>query len=331
MLEVLGLDARTELVYRLVLDEPELRLDEIVARLGRSEEDVRRALDQLAELCLLDDGGTHGTEQGPPVFRALDPAASLPFLLSRREAELARQQRGLEVARDAMSVLTTDRGRRAGGGFDVVKRLEGLDAVRERLTELAELARTECLSLLPGGAQSPDTLEASWPLDRRALERGVRLRSIYQDSFRNDPPTLRYVNRLGSLGAESRTLPTLPLIMVVVDGEVALVPLDPDDGRAGALELRSKGAVAVARMLFEQLWATASPLSSPPARDGNGLTPQEDELLSVLAKGHTDATAARRLGVSLRTVRRMNAELTARMQARSRFQAGAEAARRGWV
>ncbi len=187
------------------------------------------------------------------------------------------------------------------------------------------------LSLLPGGAQSPDTLEASWPLDRRALERGVRLRSIYQDSFRNDPPTLRYVNRLGSLGAESRTLPTLPLVMVVVDGEVALVPLDPDDGRAGALELRSTGAVAVARMLFEQLWVNATPLGSAPARDGNGLTPQEDELLSLLAKGHTDATAARRLGVSLRTVRRMNAELTARMQVRSRFQAGAEAARRGWV
>ncbi|MFB7480784.1 LuxR C-terminal-related transcriptional regulator [Streptomyces anulatus] len=330
MLEVLGLDARTELVYRLVLEEPELRLDEIVARLGRSEEDVRRALDQLAELCLLDDG-PRGTEQGPPVFRALDPAASLPFLLSRREAELARQQRGLEVARDAMSALTTDRGRRPGGGFDVIKRLEGLDAVRERLTELAELARTECLSLLPGGAQSPDTLEASGPLDRRALERGVRIRSIYQDSFRNDPSTLRYVNRLGVLGAESRTLPTLPLVMVVVDGEVALVPLDPDDGRAGALELRSKGAVAVARLLFEQLWAAATPLGSAPRRDGNGLTPQEDELLSLLAKGHTDATAARRLGVSLRTVRRMNAELTARMQARSRFQAGAEAARRGWI
>ncbi len=69
MLEVLGLDARTELVYRLVLEEPELRLDEIVARLGRSEDDVRRALDQLAELCLLDDG-PHGAEQGPPVFRA---------------------------------------------------------------------------------------------------------------------------------------------------------------------------------------------------------------------------------------------------------------------
>ncbi|MFD6799852.1 LuxR family transcriptional regulator [Streptomyces cyaneofuscatus] len=331
MFQVLGLDARTELVYRLVLEEPELRLDQIVARLGRSEQDVRDALDRLAELCLLDNRDERSTADDPPVFRALDPAASLPFLLSRREAELARQQRGLEVARDAVSALTAHSGRGVRRGFDVIKRLEGLDAVRDRLTELAELARAECLSLLPGGAQAPDTLAASKPLDQQALERGVRIRSIYQDSFRNDPDTLRYVNWIGGLGAESRTLPTLPLIMVVVDAEVALVPLDPDDGRAGALELRSKGAVLVARLLFESLWAASTPLGARPPVDSDGLTPQEGELLFLLSQGHTDATAARRLGVSLRTVRRMNAELTARMDARSRFQAGAEAARRGWV
>ncbi|MER5883727.1 LuxR C-terminal-related transcriptional regulator [Streptomyces sp. NPDC001941] len=331
MFQVLGLDTRTELVYRLVLEEPELRLDEIVTRLGSDEREVRAALDRLADLCLLDSHDTRAPGGGQPVFRALDPAASLPFLLSRREAELARQQRGLEVARDAVTALTARRGRRARRGFDVIKRLEGLDAVRERMTELAELAKEECLSLVPGGAQSPDTLAASKPLDQHALERGVRIRSIYQDSFRNDADTLKYVNWLGGLGAESRTLPTLPLVMVVIDQEVALVPLDPEDGRAGALELRSKGAVAVARQLFEKLWADATPLGSEPPKDSDGLTPQETELLALLAQGHTDATAARRLGVSLRTVRRMNADLTARMDARSRFQAGAEAARRGWI
>ncbi|MEE1796988.1 LuxR C-terminal-related transcriptional regulator [Streptomyces sp. BE308] len=331
MFQVLGMDARTEFVYRLVLERPELTLDEIVLRLGWPETEVRDALDRLAELCLLDRDGVQGPDEEPPVFRALDPAASLPFLLSRREAELARQQRSLELVRDAVSALAAHQDRPAARGYDVIKRLEGLDEVRERLTELAELARTECLSLLPGGAQAPDTLAASKPLDRQALERGVRVRSIYQDSFRNDPGTLRYVNWLGELGAESRTLPALPLIMVVVDREVALVPLDPDDPRAGALELRSRGAVAVAHLLFEEYWAAATPLGRIPPRGPHGLTPQEDELLSLLAKGHTDATAARRLGVSLRTVRRMNAELTARLEARSRFQAGAEAVRRGWV
>jgi DNA-binding NarL/FixJ family response regulator len=40
---------------------------------------------------------------------------------------------------------------------------------------------------------------------------------------------------------------------------------------------------------------------------------------------------ARSLGVSLRTVRRRIAELLAELGVESRFQAGAEAVRRGWA
>ena len=331
MLQELGLDARTELVFRLVLEEPGLRLHEIVTRLGQDERQVRAALDRLAELCLLDSHHETDSEHAGPVFHAVDPAAGLPYFLSHREAELVKEQRQLEAAREIVSTFAVGGAQEKGRRFDVIRRLEGLDAVRERLVELAELARVECLSVLPGAARTPDTLATGRRLGGQALERGVRVRSIYQDSFRNDPKTLRYVNWLGELGAQSRTLPTLPVSMVVVDNEVAVVPLDPDDGRAGALELRSEGAVAVARSLFESLWTSATPVGPEPPRDTNGLTPQEDELLALQAKGHTDATAARLLGISLRTVRRMNAALATRMNARSRFQAGAEAARRGWI
>jgi len=40
---------------------------------------------------------------------------------------------------------------------------------------------------------------------------------------------------------------------------------------------------------------------------------------------------ARKLGVSVRTSRRITAELTQRLGARSRFQAGARAVERGWI
>ncbi|MGV9316264.1 helix-turn-helix transcriptional regulator [Streptomyces sp. NPDC003691] len=329
MFNALGLDPRTETVYRLFLEEPELRLDQIVTRVGWSEEEVRAALDRLADLCLLDQAGIHAA--GEQLFRATDPDVGLSYLLSRREAELAKQQRGLEEARAAVTTLTARRTARLPRGYDVVKRLEGRHEMRVRLSELAELVRFEYLSLLPGGAQSPDTIADSRPLDQQALARGVRIRSIYQDSFRNAPETVRYVNWLGGLGGEARTLPSLAIPMVVFDREVALVPLDPRDGRAGALELRSTGAVTVARLLFEEYWARANPVGPTPPHDHHGLSPQEKELLRLLAKGHTDDTISRRLGVSLRTVRRMNADLTGRLEARSRFQAGAEAVRRGWI
>jgi DNA-binding NarL/FixJ family response regulator len=54
-------------------------------------------------------------------------------------------------------------------------------------------------------------------------------------------------------------------------------------------------------------------------------------LLEALGSGAQDEQIARRLGLSLRTVRRRVAELMEELGAQSRFQAGVEAARRGWL
>lgn len=51
----------------------------------------------------------------------------------------------------------------------------------------------------------------------------------------------------------------------------------------------------------------------------------------MLAAGLTDEAAAKRLGVSLRTVRRIMAGLMDRLQASSRFEAGLKAAQKGWL
>ncbi|MGW4381014.1 response regulator transcription factor [Kitasatospora sp. NPDC004531] len=61
------------------------------------------------------------------------------------------------------------------------------------------------------------------------------------------------------------------------------------------------------------------------------LSPMERQLLVLLAQGLTDAAAAKRLSVSVRTERRMVAELMHRLGASSRFDAGVRAARRRWI
>ncbi|MGW0593258.1 hypothetical protein [Streptosporangium sp. NPDC002607] len=52
-------------------------------------------------------------------------------------------------------------------------------------------------------------------------------------------------------------------------------------------------------------------------------------ILEALGSGLTDESAAKRLGVSLRTYRRRVAELMAKLEADSRFQAGLRAGRLG--
>jgi hypothetical protein len=91
--------------------------------------------------------------------------------------------------------------------------------------------------------------------------------------------------------------------------------------RAGrAADLSSAGAWAQRR------WAPATAPQAP-SRPPEHLLPIIEQLLS----GATDMTASQRLELSPRTFSRRVAELLEHLAAESRFQAGVEAACRGWV
>lgn len=321
MLVNLGLSQQDEAVYRTMLEHPHLGVVDLAEHLDIAQDAVRTALDNLADLALV-----RPSSRG---FRAVRPQAGLMPLLAQAEAEVAVRQRQIEATRAAIATIASayeDRDQRESN-----IRLDGIDAVRDRLAELARDTKRECLSFTTGGAQAPDTIFAEKPVNQLALERDVTIRNVYQESFRNDPATLAYARWMAELGSQSRTVPTLPMRLVIVDREIALVPIDPNDPLVGALELRSPGVVAGLVALFEQVWDSGTPFGEAPARNAHGLVPQERDLLKLLAAGHTDESAARKLALSVRSVQRMMTALTERLQAASRFQAGVEATRRGWV
>jgi DNA-binding CsgD family transcriptional regulator len=209
--------------------------------------------------------------------------------------------------------------------------LAGVDQVRERLQELTAATRAECVSLHPGPTQTPDAKTASRPLNQLLLERGVAVRGVYQESYRYSPDLQEYANWFIGLGGELRTAPTVPMLLIVFDRQVAILPIDPADTRRGAQEVRSPGMVAAAYGLFAQIWGGATATDGTAERDDAGLDPQLRELVRLLATGSTDEMVARKLSVSLRTVKRRSAELMDLLNARSRFEAGALAAQRGWI
>ncbi|MEV7420700.1 helix-turn-helix transcriptional regulator [Streptomyces sp. NPDC089919] len=323
---VLGLDNESESVYRLMLENPGWGVARIQEELGAERAVVTAALDRLADLELL-----RPSLADPGVLRPVPPDLALDALLARQQAELARRQQEIEESRIAVAGLLADysslRAGRSGAG---VERLTGLDAIRARLEELALRARREVLAFAPGGAQTAENRAAGRPLAEAALARGVRLRTVYLDSVANDPGSREHAARLAERGAQTRTVPSLPLRMHIVDREVAVVPLDPADSSQGAVLIREAGALVGFCALFDQVWATASPLGERPVRAADGLAlPQEAALLRLLAEGLTDEAAARKLGVSLRTERRMITELSHRLGATSRFQLGQRAAELG--
>ncbi|MFJ7277080.1 LuxR C-terminal-related transcriptional regulator [Kitasatospora sp. NPDC098663] len=289
---------------------------------------MREALDRLVELGLLTP--SRETVGG---LRAVSLEAGLAHLLRRQEEELARRHHALAAGKAAAARAVAEYSAlRPDTDRDGNERLLGLDAIQARLEVLTRRLGEECLSIIPGGAQSEASIEASRPLDEQALNRKVRMRAVYQESVRNDPATFEYAQWTTERGGEVRTSPVLPSRLLVFDRTTALVPIDPGDSRLGALCTTSPGIVATLVALFEQTWEAAVPLGAVRSRDTEGgISQGERELLKLLASGMTDEAAGKRLGVSMRTVRRQMAALMERLQATSRFEAGLKAAQRGWL
>ncbi|MEU4061135.1 helix-turn-helix transcriptional regulator [Streptomyces wedmorensis] len=328
MLEVLGLDADEESVYRAMLAAPPGGIGELAERLGMAESRVRDALDRLVDRDLLTP-----SRESAGGLRALSPEVGLELMLQRQEAELARRQEQLAQSKVAVArAVAAYADLRPNTETEQTERLVGLDAIQERLTVLARGLVEECQSIIPGGAQSQRSLDAGRPLDGAALARGVQIRAVYQDSARNDGPTLAYAQWTTERGGQVRTSPVLPPRMLIFDRRTALVPIDPRDSKLGALCTSSPGIVASLLSLFEQTWETAVPLGADHReRPEDGISAGDRELLRLLASGLTDEGAGKRLGISVRTVRRQMAALMERLNATSRFEAGLKAAQRGWL
>lgn len=354
VLEVLGLEPVAESIYAVLLDRPGFGVAELVDHLGLSEVEVRARLDELADLTLL-----RPSRENPGRLRAVSPEVGVELFLRRQEEELARRAHELAANKAAAALMVAQYAEVApDASSDRAEQLIGIDAIQARLEVLARRMEQECLSVMPGGGQSQASLDASRPLDADVMRRGVSMLTLYQDSVRNDPATYAYARWMTDEGGQVRTAPLLPPRMLIIDRKIAVVPIDLDNTKRGALVTREPAIVASLVAVYQQAWDTAVPLGADRNRDrrdrdrrdrgqggdpregdgagreqefGEGLSPGERELLLLLAKGMTDEAAAKRLGVSLRTVRRQMAALMERLGASSRFEAGLKAAQRGWL
>ncbi|MBD0744118.1 hypothetical protein BG418_21385 [Streptomyces sp. CBMA152] len=325
MLVPLGLTERSDTLYRLILRQPELRVPGVVDTLGRPEDEVRADLEELTRLSLLAPSWRTDGQ-----LRAVHPKAALDSLLAHQQAEIAQRHRALAESQAAASALLSQYAElHPARETHEAERFQGLDAVRAKLTELSSRTRRESVAFMPGGAQSPASYKASEPLSQELLDRGVRIRTLYLDSIRNDPASFEHARWLTERGGGVRTVPALPMRMYISDRESAMVPIDPADSTQGAVLLREPGAVAAFCALFDAVWETATPFGEPPRRSLDDPGSQPRELLRLLAQGYTDEAAARRLGISLRSERRLISELMEKLNAQSRFQLGQRAAEHG--
>ncbi|MFJ2897796.1 helix-turn-helix domain-containing protein [Streptomyces sp. NPDC087218] len=319
MLQTLGLDPIAEQVYRSLLTNPQEGVSQLASRTGRPEPDVREALTRLSALALI-----RSADHEPSGFTPLSPETAMNLLLARQQERLAQSQA-------AAAQLIADCSSLQPHAFGENESLSGIEEIRRRLAQLSDEVTSEVMTFAPGGAHPEADLRASRGPNGVMLERGVRMRTVYLDSVRNDVPTQEHVDWLSARGGQVRTAVTLPVRMIIMDRKIAVLPVNTSDAHTGAVVLHGSGTVTALCALFESVWATARPLGTLPVRDCNGRSSQEMEVVHLLAEGLTDESIAKRLGVSPRTARRITSELMERLDGRSRFQAGVHAVQDGWL
>jgi DNA-binding CsgD family transcriptional regulator/sugar-specific transcriptional regulator TrmB len=325
MLDRLGLDEPAFAIYHMLLRNSEFDIGDLCEELQISPETAMAAMSDLKRLALV-----RPSWDEPGKLYPVNPEIGLRALIDDQEAMLADRRREIEQARLAVARFAAEHAhwRAVRNGVDI-ECLDGIDAIRNRIDELAASARSE-IAAFSMGIQSSDTIEAGRLVDQDALERGLRLRSIYLQSIQNHPPSKAHAQWLVEQGAEVRTAPILPLRMVIFDRSTALLPVDPELSRAGAVLLSGKGPLTALLHLFEQTWEMAIPLGDPaPPVAGEGFDDTDRTVVKLLGEGLTDEAVARKLGVSLRTVRRMMARLMRQLGTKSRFETGVSAARLG--
>ncbi|WP_405876641.1 DNA-binding response regulator [Streptomyces sp. NBC_00005] len=138
---------------------------------------------------------------------------------------------------------------------------------------------------------------------------------------------LRLVRSKGALVRISRS--PLPHETILIDRRVMILAgQETPTGREYTVTT-SQILVDGVHSLFRAIWDAAVDLETYLRSDVPHLDADGRMILKALASGLTDESAAKRLGVSLRTYRRRVAELMAQLEAGSRFQAGLRAGELG--
>ncbi|MEV5841278.1 helix-turn-helix transcriptional regulator [Streptomyces sp. NPDC051985] len=276
--------------------------------------------------CLTDFGLLHPALDDLGRLEPVAPAAALRRLLRSSTARVAeaRREEDLLVGRFGPPV-ETDGPAAQDTGTPTLRLHSGTQAINRAITDVMAEASREvlCIQSHSGltGARGRAATATARERDQAILDRGARIRALYQHTLRHVPAVYGGFEQLRG-DVEVRGLDELPDRLFVIDRAVAFLPAAGDG--ALALEVRHPALIGYFVTAFDRLWHLAAPLYPHPEHrpSVNGVTPRQQAIAALLVEGHTDAVIAERLGMNIRTARDHIARLATTLGSDSRAQLG---------
>ncbi|MGW1159227.1 helix-turn-helix transcriptional regulator [Streptomyces sp. NPDC002519] len=271
--------------------------------------------------CLMEFALLHPDPDDANWLRPVPPSVALAQRLNPIEREISERRRlstDLAETFEPFMALSAQ----ATAPTHSITVLEGLDRINAALDLATAQCRNEMMTVQPSGHRPERRLIEGLERDRLLIERGVRIRTLYQHTARYSPERLAYVDQFSAGKAEYRTIDELVERLIICDETVAFIPVSDD--RQVALELRHPGLVRYLVKVFEFMWGRAVPLraGTPYETDPDGITDIQLSIAKLLVEGHVDEAIARRLGMNVRTCRAHIAKLATALGSGSRAQLG---------
>ncbi|MFI9822343.1 helix-turn-helix transcriptional regulator [Streptomyces sp. NPDC052013] len=271
--------------------------------------------------CLMEFALLHPDPDDPTWLRPVPPSVALAQRLYPIEREITERRRLSVALADTFEPFMAASAQSAATTGSITV-LEGRDRINAALNVATSESQTEVLTVQPGKRRLESNLMKGLERDRPLIERGVRLRTLYQHTARHSPETLAYVEQIADGKVEVRTIDELVERLIICDETVAFIPTRED--RQVALELRHPGLVRYLIKVFEFMWSRAVPLKvgTPYETAPDGITDIQHSIAKLLVEGHVDEAIARRLGMNVRTCRAHIAKLASALGSGSRAQLG---------
>lgn len=275
--------------------------------------------------CLLDFGLLHPAVDDLGRLEPVAPATALHRLLRTTGERIAEERRREERLAETFEPLLRAAGPHPAGDIPGLRVLSGIRRINLAITESMADVSGELLCIQPnshyGNQRERTTSAVAMDRDQALLDRGGRIRTIYQHTQRHKPLVLaRYEQLRGD--AEARSLDEVTSRLIVIDRRIAFIPANGDGTLA--LEVRHPALISYFVTTFERLWHLATPMypRTVPQPSTDGVTARQRAIAALLVEGHTDAVIAGRLGMNVRTAREHIAKLAATLGSASRAQLG---------
>ena len=322
VLTALGLSPEDERRYQQLLPLSGGPVGDVAIAIGTDPDGLPTRLGGLLDRGLVSvDGGR---------LRVLPmPALVAQLLAEQADAAQRSRERLLDLA-DAIPFLAASATRPGPGEHDELGGIDGEVSAGGNalvlLTNLIDESKGDLLWLRPDAWMMPRE-SAIAVVVGRAVASGRRSRAIYPLRALHEAPDV--LRARADQGEEVRLIDEMPTRMLVIRGTHAVLPEPLGFRDEPRLLVRQPAIVGALTLLFESYWNEATTL--PELDPGRPRVDVRSNLLRQLAAGAKDEQMARTLGLSLRTVRRRVADLLIELGVDTRFQAGVEASRRGWL